>query len=215
MKINKRFAVKVEDKIFKADEMTKISIEGGRVNIVCSYCNGSLITINARTGECEFLEDPQIPTLAQGGAVTVRDMAHTYHEYCKVGDEPASDIEIVSPTEKLKKAFNEAIKEMGNTPKTIQVGITLDGEQFAKAIKPGDAWHNRKNDNLDGAGFFDLAVKRIEEDNEVREAIKEVVREVMTEDAVERILAKKVKLEIDPDAFTKLMKKYNQDQARR
>lgn len=139
MKINKRFAVKVEDKIFKADEMTKISIEGGRVNIVCSYCNGSLITINARTGECEFLEDPQIPTLAQGGAVTGRDMAYTYHEYCKVGDEPASDIEIVSPSEELKKAFNEAIKEMGQNPKTIQVGLTIDGKQFAKAIKPGDA----------------------------------------------------------------------------
>ena len=215
MKLNKEFAVRVNGKLFTANEIFKINIDGTKFSMSCCCGSSSVFDVSACTRDVEFVSVPRIPKLAQGGVVTGRDRTHTYHEYCKVGDEPASDIEIVSPTEKLKKAFNEAIKEMGNTPKTIQVGITLDGEQFAKAIKPGDAWHNRKNDNLDGAGFFDLAVKRIEEDNEVREAIKEVVREVMTEDAVERILAKKVKLEIDPDAFTKLMKKYNQDQARR
>lgn len=62
-----------------------------------------------------------------------------------------------------------------------------------------------------GKGFFDLAVKRIEEDNEIRETINEAVREVMTKDTVKRILAKKAKLKIDPDAFAKLIKKYNQD----
>lgn len=100
------------------------------------------------------------------------------------------DVEFVSvsPLGTMKQAFDEAIKEMGNTPKTIQVGLNINGEQFAKAIKPGDS---------------------------IRETVREVIREIMTEDAIESIRQKKLNVEIDAGTFEALMKKYNKDQARR
>ncbi|WP_143322553.1 hypothetical protein [Clostridium sp. HBUAS56010] len=88
MKVNKRFAVKVEDKIFKADEMTKISMEGGRVNIVCSYCSGTVVTVNARVKECEFIEDPWFAESAKDKTL-------------------ASDIKNTSSSERLKETFDK------------------------------------------------------------------------------------------------------------
>lgn len=182
MKINKDFAVKVEGKIFKTDEMTKISIEGWRVNIVCSYSSGTVVTVNARVKECEFLEVPQIPKLAQGEVIG-RDRANEYRS--RVGDEPASDIEIVSPLGTMRRAVDEAIKEVGNTPKTIQVGLNINGEQFAKAIKPCDSIRDSRPETMIAA--FDKVGAATKELNETFNTLRNSI------DALNRVATEALK----------------------
>lgn len=79
---------------------------------------------------------------------------YTGKTYCKVGDEPKSDIEVVYPfCSVTKKAFNEAmekmsasmksagesinqgLKEMAKSNESIKVDLSVDGEQLQKMIK--------------------------------------------------------------------------------
>lgn len=210
MKINKDFAVIVNGERFEAFDILEIHIDGGMFKMICEHGKEAKKTIECRTRDVELVSAPQVPELSKPSCVS-------WEGYYMCGDRgffvppfgsSADDIEIVSPLGTMKQAFKEAIKEVGNTPKTIQVSCDIDGVQFAKAIKPGDAWHSRKSDNFDGAGWFDLAMNRIKEDRELREAIKEAVREVMEEDAINRIRSKKEKFEKDRKGFEEMTKKY-------
>lgn len=203
MKINKDFAVIVNGERFEAFDILEINIDGGMFKMICEHGKEAKKTIECRTRDVELVSTPRVPELSEPSCVS-------WEEYYMCGDRgffvppfgsSADDIEIVSPLGTMKQAFKEAIKEVGNTPKTIQVSCDIDGVQFAKAIKPGDSIRDsRARDNFDG--------------RELREAIKESVREVMEEDAVELIRMKKDKFKIDSDDFERLIKKYNQNQGR-
>ncbi|SET71281.1 hypothetical protein SAMN05443270_1078 [Lacrimispora sphenoides] len=198
---DKSFAVKIDGKVFTGNEIYKIEIDGTRFNLDCGCESGTDFKISGNTKNLEFLGNTPTARELEG-----YEMCGDRGFYGPPHSNPADDIEIVSPLGTMKKAVEDALKEMGKNPKTIRVDI--DGKQFAKAIKPGDAWHSRKNDNFDGAGWFDLAMNRIKEDRELREAIKEAVREVMEEDAIGRVRLKKEKFEKDRKEFEEMTKKY-------
>lgn len=160
MKIDKEFAVAIDNEIYMLKEIEEIHMKDGFYSMTV-HRYGRRTEINRRIEKIQFLT---------------------------VSQELKRDIEIVSPLGTMKQAFKEAIDEMGGLPEAIKFDITEDGKHFIKTVKLGNA---------------------------TRDAIKEVVREVMTEDAANCILAKKVKFKIESDAFAKLMKEYKQDQARR
>jgi hypothetical protein len=119
MKINKDFAVIINGERFEAFDILEIHIDGGKFKMICEHGKEAKKILECRTRDVEFVSVPQIPILAQGGVVIGRDRTHTYREYCKVGDEPASDIEIVSPPVKSKKAFDEVDKGIDKTAGAI------------------------------------------------------------------------------------------------
>lgn len=61
---------------------------------------------------------------------------------------------------------------------------------------------------FDGAGFFDLGVRKIKENDDMRNAIRQAVREVMEEDAINRVRGKKEKFPMDRKEFEEMTKKY-------
>ncbi|MGL6220793.1 MAG: hypothetical protein ACRC36_22350 [Lacrimispora sphenoides] len=203
MKLNdKNFAVMIGGHLFTGEDIMKISVNGSSFEMVYGWCTDTdtEVIVRCKTKDVEFVESgiTQHEYVCRNakGEEAAREKAPSFEGYYMCGDRgfygppignPDDDIEVVSPLRNMMKAFNEAIEDMGETPEAIKFDISEDGKQFVKSVKLGNA---------------------------TRDAIKEVVREVMTEDAVERILAKKDKLEIDPDAFAKLMKKYKRDQAR-
>jgi hypothetical protein len=136
MKLDKEFAVRVNGKLFTANEIFKINIDGSKFNMTCYCGSGSAFDITAWTRDVEFVSVPQIPKLAHGGVVTGRDRTHTYTEHVyKVGDEPASDIELVSPLETMKQAFKEAIGEMGGIGGgSVQADMIVDGAKFGQLV---------------------------------------------------------------------------------
>lgn len=201
--IDRDFAVKIDGKVFTGNEIYKIEIDGTRFNLDCGCKSGTDFKISGNTKNLEFLGN--IPTARE---LEGYEMCGDHGFYGPPHNNPDDDVEIVSPLGTMKKAVEDALKETGRTPGEMHVGVELDGKQFAKAIKPGKAWYNRKNDNFDGAGWFDLAMNRIKEDRELREAIKDAVREVMEEDAIGRVRIKKEKFEKDRKEFEKMTKKY-------
>lgn len=205
MKFNEEFVVVIGNEEFRNNGIEKMSVsfEGlemtvptphGSRYIKCALTEADICPIERADMRKDMAE-----TVCRNavGEEVLREKAPECQGYYACGDRgfygppignPDDDIEVVSPLRNMRKAFKEAIEEMGETLEAIKFDISEDGKQFAKSVKLGNA---------------------------TRDAIKEVVREVMTENASERILAKKVKLEIDPGAFAKIMKKYKQDQARR
>lgn len=125
MKIDKDFAVKVEGKIFTANEINKIVIDGGKFNMVCEYTNGSKFEVSAYTKDVELYSsainlDVNISAKKMKNAVREAIDQIGGNPYCKVCDEPKSDIEVATPLQAMKKAFREAAE---------------DGEQLLKLIK--------------------------------------------------------------------------------
>lgn len=189
--IDKNFAVRVAGHLFTGEDIMKISIDGTDFEMEYGWFSNSEATIKCKTKDVEFVSVPM-------------SNAFTPPLGCLATD----DIEIVSPPKKFKKALVEALKGIDRTPETILVDIGLDGKQLVKTLKLGDTWYSRKCDNSDGVRFFDLARKQIEEDGELREAIKEAIREVMEEDAINRVRGKKEKFPMDRKEFEEMTKKY-------
>lgn len=192
MKIDKDFAVKVEGKVFTGNEIDKIVIDGGKFSMVCTYTNGSKFEVSAYTKDVEFLNVLQIPALAQGGVVTGRDQSHVYYEYSKVGDEPKSDIEMVTPLK--KKTFSECAKDAGITfmPcfKSENMEPLAPEETFKKAFKEA---MEEMTASMKNAG------------EQIKNGLESMKK------ATEPI---KVDLSIDGEKFSKLIKDYGKPMAR-
>lgn len=184
MKINKDFAVIVNGERFDAFNILEIHIDGGMFKMVCEHGKEAKKTIECRTRDVEFVSAPQVPELSKPSCAS-------WEGYYICGDRgffdppfgsSADDIEIVSPLGTMKQAFKEVIKEVGNTPKTIQVSCDIDGVQFAKAIKPGDSIRNSRSESMIAA--FDkvgAATKELNERfNTLRNSI-EALNRVATE----------------------------------
>lgn len=125
MKLNdKNFAVMIGGHLFTGEDIMKISVNGSSFEMVYGWCTGTdvEVTVRCKTKDVEFVSTPQIPILAHGGMCLFPDFGP----------------EVVSPLGTMKKAFKEAIDEMGNTQGTIQVKLDVDGKNLAKLIKKHD-----------------------------------------------------------------------------
>lgn len=61
MKLDKEFAVRVNGKLFTANEIFKINIDGTEFNMTCYCGSGSVFDVTAQTRDVEFVSVPQIP----------------------------------------------------------------------------------------------------------------------------------------------------------
>lgn len=126
MKIDKDFAVKVEGRVFTANDISSISIDITWFKMKCMSKNGTKFTVEASLKDVEFLSIPNIPEFKR--TIDRDKTPNTYNQfvnsYCKVGDEPKSDIEVVAPlSEKMKESTREVIKSMDKDSKTFKVTL--------------------------------------------------------------------------------------------
>lgn len=175
--IDRDFTVRIDGKVFTGNEIYKIEIDGTRFNLDCGCKSGTDFKISGNTKNLEFLGN--IPTARE---LEGYEMCGDRGFYGPPHGNPTDDIEIVSPLGTMKKALDEAIKEIDKTPGEIHVGIDLDGKQFAKAIKPGDSIRNSRSEPMIAA--FDkvgAATKELNERfNTLRNSI-EALNRVATE----------------------------------
>lgn len=126
MKINGDFAVIVNGKRFGAHEIREIHIDGGLFKMLCDFGSETEITVECRTRDVEFVNTPQVPELPKFGCA-----------YCRCGFVPYlhnESMEPKAPLDVVKKAFREAIKELGEN-KQCDVTLKIDGKDLASIFK--------------------------------------------------------------------------------
>ena len=190
MKIDKDFAVKVDGKVFTANEIRSVSFDIAWFTMNCISDNGTRFTIEASLKDVEFLTTSSTldwhgyevcgdhgffgppfgshkndtdmvtpleqikkalyesmgitepdPNMATESSRTDRERAlfgpfgmrkeYTGKAYCKVGDEPKSDIEVVPPlSNETEKSTDGFIEEMLH--KAVLEARAADQRYFAK-----------------------------------------------------------------------------------
>ena len=192
MKIDKDFAVKVEGRVFTGTEIDKIVIDGGKFNMVCTYTNGSKFEVHAYTKDVEFLSIPNIPEFKR--TIDRDKTPNTYNQfvnsYCKVGDEPKSDIEVVYPlSEIMKESMKEAIKSMGKDGKTFNA--TLCDEPTIRETKSNVFGETMSHEEIT-TSFQNM-----------RKALIEALKSIKENQTLN------CEIKVDGKDFVKLFKKYN------
>lgn len=183
MKIDKDFAVRVEDRVFTANEISSVNFDIDWFKMNCISKNGTKFTVEASLKDVEFLTDSYVPEIITRnifGEVTREKIFSNKmppHSFCVEGDS-IWDIEIVSPLPKMKNAVKKSIDEMGKEH---------TNDAYGNKVKASDA----------------TAVKAMKD---AADAISKAAEAICK--ATEQI---KVELSIDGEKFSKLIKKYNQD----
>lgn len=116
MKIDKDFAVKVEGRVFTANEISSVSFDIDWFKMNCVSENGTKFTVEASLKDVELLNNTCIPDLQVEEETWKSVFGNTKRWIVYEADTNTHDKN--ATIEDVKQAVREAINERGNEPKT-------------------------------------------------------------------------------------------------
>ncbi len=135
MKMTDRsFAIKIDDKVFTGGEIYEMEIEGTSFKLFCGCESGTKYEITGNLKNLEFLSIPNtLERIIDKDKTPSTYKQFTNHQYCKAGDEPKSDAEMVSQLpNKTEKSTEGFIEEMLH--KVVLEAQAADQRYLAKLI---------------------------------------------------------------------------------
>lgn len=203
MKIDKDFAVKVEGRVFTADEISSVSFDVGWFTMNCISKDGTKFTVEASLKDVEFLSNAPVHGLQveeEFRCNVFGDKARRWVVY--ESDKNNAEPEIT--VEGVKQAVREYMVQMSDAPK-IDVQFTSpyckvgdEPKSDVEVVYP----FRRTMEKTAGEAMKEMYASMKSAGESINECLKAM------EKSNESI---KANLLIDCEQFAKLIKKYNQD----